>query len=71
MEKRLECLILKPKKLRILADEFVPNKENYGKDATIVGHGFTITYEMLDNLSKKPSKKQKNGWASRFSFSKN
>ena len=45
-------------------------KENYGKDATIIGHGFTITYEMLDNLSKKSTKKQKNGWASKFSFFK-
>jgi hypothetical protein len=69
--KKIRMFDLKTKKIKDLADEFVPNKENYGKDATIVGHGFTITYEMLDNLSKKPSKKQKNGWASRFGFSKN
>jgi len=69
--KKMRMFDLKTKKIKDLADEFVPNKENYGKDATIVGHGFTITYEMLDNLSKKPSKKQKNGWASRFGFSKN
>lgn len=69
--KKIRMFDLKTKKIKDLADEFVPNKENYGKDATIVGHGFTITYEMLDNLSKKPSKKQKNGWISRFSFSKN
>ena len=68
--KKIRMFDLKTKKIKDLADEFVSNKENYGKDATIVGHGFTITYEMLDNLSKKPSKKQKNGWASRFSFSK-
>jgi hypothetical protein len=37
----------------------------------MVGHGFTITYEMLDNLSKKSSKKQKSGWAAKFGFSKN
>jgi curved DNA-binding protein CbpA len=69
--KKIRMFDLKTKKIKDLADEFVSNKENYGKDVTIVGHGFTITYEMLDNLSKKPSKKQKNGWASRFSFSKN
>ena len=69
--KKMRMFDLKTKKIKDLADEFVPNKEDYGKDATIVGHGFTITYEMLDNLSKKPSKKQKNGWASRFGFSKN
>ncbi len=46
----------------------MPNKENYAKDATMVGYGFTITYEMLDNLSKKPTKKQKSGWASKFGF---
>ena len=69
--KKIRMFDLKTKKIKDLADEFVPNKENYRKDATIVGHGFTITYEMLDNLSKKPSKKQKNGWASRFGFSKN
>ena len=69
--KKIRMFDLKTKKIKDLADEFVSNKENYGKDATIVGHGFTITYEMLDNLSKKPSKKQKSGWASRFGFSKN
>ncbi len=61
---------LKTKKIKDLADEFVSNKENYAKDATIIGHGFTITYEMLDNLSKKSTKKQKNGWGSKFSFFK-
>ena len=69
--KKIRMFDLKTKKIKDLADEFVPNKENYRKDATIVGHGFTITYEMLDNISKKPSKKQKNSWASKFSFSKN
>ena len=69
--KKIRLFDLKTKKIKDLADEFVPNKENYGKDATMVGHGFTITYDMLDNLSKKPTKKQKNGWASKFGFSKN
>lgn len=69
--KKIRLFDLKTKKIKDLADEFVPNKENYAKDATMVGYGFTITYDMLDNLSLKSSKKQKNGWASKFSFSKN
>ena len=69
--KKIRLFDLKTKKIKDLADEFVPNKENYGKDATMVGNGFTITYEMLDNLSLKPTKKQKSGWASKFGFSKN
>ena len=68
--KKIRMFDLKTKKIKDLADEFVSNKENYGKDATIIGHGFTLTYEMLDNLSKKSTKKQKNGWASKFSFFK-
>ena len=69
--KKIRLFDLKTKKIKDLADEYVSNKENYQKDATMVGHGFTITYEMLDNLSKKPTKKQKSGWASKFRFSKN
>ncbi len=69
--KKIRLFDLKTKKIKDLADEFVLNKEKYGRDATMVGHGFTITYDMLDNLSKKPSKKQKNSWASKFGFSKN
>ena len=69
--KQIRLFDLKTKKIKDLADEFVPNKENYTKDATMVGSGFTITYDMLDNLSLKPNKKQKSGWASKFGFSKN
>ncbi|MDH3341199.1 MAG: J domain-containing protein [Nitrosopumilus sp.] len=68
--KKIRLFDLKTKKIRDLADEFVLNRENYGKDDTLVGHGFTITYDILDNLSKKPSKKQSN-WKSKFGFSKN
>ena len=71
MAKKIRLFDLKTKKIKDLADEYVTNKENYVKDATMVGNGFVITYEMLDNLSKKPVKKQKSGWASRFSFSRN
>ncbi len=69
--KKIRLYDLKIKKIKDLADEFVPNKEKYGKDVTMVGDGFTITYDMIDNLSLKPSTKQKNGWASKFGFSKN
>ncbi|MGH1566095.1 MAG: J domain-containing protein [Nitrosopumilus sp.] len=69
--KKIRLFDLKTKKIKDLADEFVPNKEIYAKDVTLVGHGFTITYDMLDNLSKKPNKKQKRNWASKFWFSKN
>lgn len=68
--KKIRLFDLKTKKIKDLADEFVPEKQNYNKDATMVGHGFTITYDMLNNLSKKPPKKQ-SGWASKFGFSKN
>lgn len=69
--KKIRLFNLKTKKIKDLADEFVPEKQNYSKDATMVGHGFTITYDMLSNLSKKPTKKQKGGWASKLGFSKN
>ncbi|MBT5201783.1 MAG: DnaJ domain-containing protein [Thaumarchaeota archaeon] len=65
--KKIRLFDLKTKKIKDLADQFVPNKENYTKDATLVGHGFTITYEMLDNLSLNPPK-EKNGWKSKFGF---
>ena len=68
--KQIRLFDVKTKKIKDLSDEFVPNKENYGKDVTMVGNGFTITYDMLNNLSKKSPKKQKTSWASRFGFSK-
>jgi len=68
--KTIRLFDLKTKKIKNLADEFVPNRDQYQKDATMVGHGFTITYEMLDNLSLKPTKKRKQSWASKFGFSK-
>lgn len=69
--KEIRLFDIKTKKIKDLADEFVPNKNEYDKDATMVGNGFTITYEMLDNLSKKSTKNQNVGWASKFRFSKN
>ncbi|MGY5148487.1 MAG: DnaJ domain-containing protein [Candidatus Nitrosopumilus sp. bin_68KS] len=69
--KKIRLFDVKTKKIKDLSDEFVPNIENYGKDNTMVGHGFTITYDMLNNLSKKPSKKQQSSWKSKFGLSKN
>jgi hypothetical protein len=68
--KEIRLFDIKTKKIKDLADEFVSNKNEYDKDATMVGNGFTITYEMLDNLSKKPTKNQNFGWSSKFRFSK-
>ncbi|NOS61884.1 MAG: DnaJ domain-containing protein [Nitrosarchaeum sp.] len=68
--KEIRLFDIKTKKIKDLADELVPNKNEYDKDATMVGNGFTITYEMLDNLSK-PTKNQNVGWASKFGFSRN
>lgn len=47
---------IKTKKIKDLPDELVPNKGNYDKNDTMMGKGFTITYQMLENLEKKPSK---------------
>ena len=54
--KEIRLFDIKTKKIKDLADEFVPNKNNYNKDDTMMGKGFTITYQMLENLDKKPSK---------------
>jgi curved DNA-binding protein CbpA len=69
--KEIRLFDIKTKKIKDLADEFVPNKNEYDKDDTMVGNGFTITYEMLDNLSKKPTKNQNIRWTSKFSFYRN
>ena len=68
--KHIRLFDLKTKKIKDLSDEFVTNKELYQKDSTLVGNGFKITYDMLDNLSKKSNKKQKTTWRSKFRFSK-
>ena len=68
--KKIRLFDLKTKKIKDLADEYVPEKQNYRNDSTMVGNGFTITYDMLDNLSKKPSKKSSSNWKSKFKFSK-
>lgn len=58
---------LKTKKIRDLSEEFVANSANYDKDQTLVGKGFPITYEMLDNFYKKPVKQKSNNSTSKLS----
>ncbi len=65
--KKIRLFDLKTKKIKDLDDQFVSNKENYSKDDTLVGRGFTITYEMLDNLSLN-APKEKKGWKSKLGF---
>ena len=69
--KEIRLFDIKTKKIKDLADEFVPDKNEYDKDDTLVGNGFTITYDMLDNLSKKPTKNQKSRWGTKLRFSRN
>ncbi len=61
--KEIRLFDVKTKKIKDLPDEFVPYKQNYNKDDTLVGKGFTITYQMLENLDKKS---KKNRWGMGF-----
>ena len=54
--KEIRLFDIKTKKIKDLAEEFLPNQINFNKDDTMIGKGFTITYQMLENLEKKPSK---------------
>ncbi len=54
--KEIRLFDIKTKKIRDLPDEFVPNKINFDKNDTLMGKGFTITYQMLENLEKKSGK---------------
>jgi hypothetical protein len=60
--KRFRLQELKIKKIRDLPSEFVKNADLFSKDDTMVGKGFTITYELLDNFDKKPRKSKGNSW---------
>ncbi len=64
--KSLRLRELKVKKIRDIPPEFIKDKDTFEKDDTMVGKGFTITYEMIDNFDKKPTKTKKNGWASKL-----
>lgn len=59
---------LKVRKISDVPQEFITNNDVFDKDDTMVGKGFTITYEMLDNFEKKAEKKPSSGWGSKFKF---
>ena len=54
--KEIRLFDIKTKKIKDLSDDLIQNKNNYNKDDTMVGKGFTVTYQMLENLNKKSSK---------------
>lgn len=56
---------IKTKKIHSLPDELVGDKTGYGKNDTMVGNGFTITYQMLDMLTGKRQEKR-GGWRSKL-----
>jgi len=64
--KSIRLYDIKTKKIRDLADEFVPDPDSFARDDTMVGKGFTITYDMLDGLGRKPAKA--GSWASKLGF---
>lgn len=69
--KTVRLFNLKTKRIRSLPDDLVPDKEQYPKDATMVGNGFIITYEMLDGASigerpKEKGSKKGGGWKSKL-----
>jgi len=51
----------KTKRIKDLPDT-VTAKNNYSKDDTMVGKGFKITYDVLDNYDKKQLRKKLGGW---------
>ena len=59
---------LKVRKISDVPEELIENNDVFEKDDTMVGKGFTITYEMLDNFEKKAEKKSTSGWGSKFKF---
>lgn len=71
--KTIRLFNLKTKRIGSLPDRLVPDKYAYPKDATMVGNGFTITYEMLESFTigekkSKPKDERAGGWRSRFGF---
>lgn len=62
--KSVHLRFIKSRKIRDLADGLVDNPEAYEKDATMVGGGFAVTYDMLDSLIKDPG--GTGGWRGAF-----
>ena len=48
---------------------YIPKDHKFDKNDTLVGKGFKITYDLLDNFNRKTEKKGKNRWS--FKMSKN
>lgn len=69
--KKFRLQELKTKKIKDIPDKFVIDKTDFLKDDTLVGKGFTITYELLDNFGKKSQSKKESNWSSRFRLRKN
>ena len=59
---------LKVRKISDVPEELIENNDVFDKDDTMVGKGFIITYEMLDNFEKKAEKKNGSSWGSKFKF---
>lgn len=62
--KRLYLRDIKSRKIRDLRGGLVDNPDAYGKNATMVGAGFTITYDMLDSLVR--GEDSSSGWRGMF-----
>ncbi len=62
---------LKTKRIRDLPDSLVNDKNNFSKDDTMVGKGFKITYDLLDNFDKKQNKKKRDGLSFKISNLRN
>lgn len=62
--KRLYLRDIKSRRIRDLRDGLVDNPDAYGKSATMVGAGFTITYDMLDSLVR--GEDSSGGWRVMF-----
>ena len=57
--KKIRLFDLKTKKIRDLADEFVPEKQNYTNDATLVGNGF-ISHMKCLTIYQRNQQRNKN-----------
>lgn len=57
---------LKTRKIADLPSRLIPDGAARARNESMVGGGFSITYEMLDGLDKKPEREEKSGWRSRL-----
>lgn len=64
--KKFRLQKLKTKKIKDLPMKFVDSEFRFSKDDTMVGKGFTITYDLLDSFDKKSDKSRGNSWTSKL-----